>query len=77
MPVGVRLFHTRVEPGAIPFHTCWASTMPKALAEAARYCKAHELAGDGPDATVFAYDALGGLRFEARRRDNTFNLIVT
>jgi hypothetical protein len=78
MPVGITLYHERVSSAhQPPLHTVWAKDMRSALANAARYCKYHELAGGGPDATVYAYDCLGGLRFEARRRGNDFSIKLT
>ena len=53
------------------------ATMAQAIASAKRYCSAFELSGTGPDREVWAYDCLGGLRFEARRRDNKCYIIDT
>ena len=78
MPVGIRLCSERIGPVyEPPLHTVWSRDMRRALVNAARYCKYIKLAGDGPDATIYAYDCLGGLRFEARRRGNKFSIKKT
>lgn len=81
MPVGIRIFTepqtTQYRASGELLYTAWSDTMPKALAYAARKCAHWYLAGDGPDQTLYAYDCLGGLRFEARRRNNKVTIKKT
>lgn len=75
MSVGIALTNERRGSAhVVPFHYVYSRDMPSALRNAVRYCALVTLSGEGPDATVYAYDCLGGLRFEARRRDNKFTL---
>jgi len=74
MTVYIHLHHKRMHPYSRPFHSVTGSTMGKAIANAARYAAYQELAGEGPDAEVYGYDSLGGLRFEIRRRDNLLHM---
>lgn len=80
MPVGIRIY---TEPQTSQYrrqgelvHTAWSETMSRALSAALRYAK-RELAGAGPDRTLYLYDALGGLRASVGRRANEVSVRKT
>lgn len=78
MPIGIRVYDApKNEPGATCIEIIWGHDMAQAEASAIRWAQHHDLAGPGPDRTVYAYDCLGGLRFEARRRNDQFTLKST
>ena len=81
MPVGIRIFDapqtSQISRQGNLVNTIYGENMLQALLAVARWAQHHELAGEGPDSSLYAYDCLGGMRFEAHRRSNVFSARVT